>query len=299
MILVYVLCHSKTEFITDLFCLKHNIPGKCICKKHLLKQSKYFENEFYFWWIDNNQIELEQLPNIKYIGLIVAHYVKKTGNKIDFVSIAEQMGKQDFYGILNNNNDSLNTHPLGLSLMNQSVKLLGLSADSFESMRVTHCNYWLMTVDALNKYSREIKKLCELWETSNICTLLNSDSTYSLKKLTKRELLEKTGFPYYTYHPFILERMHKIVLVSLGFRCDEHVEYNPISKVIRAILYNKFHRIKLTDIIQNYMRDKKTFKIDFKCDDLYPYKLYIKYEILNIVYRIKLNQNDIMIPIYK
>src|ERR1700683_4956958 len=87
-VLVYVLCHDGNENEADIFCNRMNTNSACYYKKHKLRQSKYFENEFYLWWLQNEDTEL--VSDIKWVGLIVPHYRTKI-NEIDFLKISKTM----------------------------------------------------------------------------------------------------------------------------------------------------------------------------------------------------------------
>ena len=259
-VIIYVLCHSGNDFEATVFCNKMNkeCDRGCTYRKHRLKQSKYFENEFYFWWLENSKTEL--LPSVRWIGAVVPHYKTKTKEDIDFYEISRSMGNKDFYSFRGSPDDCLNTHPGGMFLLNKTLEKIGLVNSNINNMRVTYFNYWLMSVNALNDYSNYIELIRSLWENDiSLSSLMNKNSMYPLTKLNSQQLMNKIGFPHYTFHTFILERLHKIILTSLGYICDNDREYNP--DMIITNMNDTEDTEDIDDIINN-IKSKNTFVLN-------------------------------------
>lgn len=324
-VIIYVLCHSGNESEADNFCYNMNTNISCVYKKHKLKQTKYFENDFYLWWLENEKIELE--ANVKWIGIIVPHYRSKIKNNIDFYQLSKNMGNRDYIGLAGCNNDNMKTHPGAMSLLNKTLKEIELSNKTIQNMRVSYFNYWLMSVEALKDYSIYVKKIYNLWEgiqdeeslsdkdstyvRNYLRLLMNGNSSYPLRKINSVDLMEKTGFSYYTFHTFILERMHKIILTSLGYVCDINREYNPEINVIEANIYCPTN-INITQIISNKIKNKLTFTVNsnllkeilsLKTLELLPskipQKLTIRYTLgTKIIKTININYGERLIPTF-
>lgn len=244
---VYVPSHLGNSDIVKSFCTL-NTNSNCKFNEFNLNQSKYWENDFFLWVNDNND-ELKT----PFIGFIVSHYKKKLGRNIDFYKESLNMGLNHFKGFKEESSDCLQYHKKGIFLMNQTLDLLGLKNNLYiNTIRCTYYNYWIMSREALILYSKYVLYIKKLWENNitdeefnlfsrvsklNLPLLereMNGNSEYI--NLPSKILQEKTGFKHYTYHTFLLERMHKIILVSNGFQCSDIIEYNPDVTVISAIL---------------------------------------------------------------
>ena len=136
-----------------------------------------------------------------------------------------------------------------------------------------------MSKEALILYSSYVVYIKKLWENNlsnveinelninklNLSALekeMNGNSDYF--NLNSEILKEKTGFPYYTYHTFLLERMHKIILVSNGFQCSDIIEYNPDVNILSAILIINDKEFNIIDKIKELFGTYSQFTITNK-----------------------------------
>ena len=74
---------------------------------------------------------------------------------------------------------------------------------------LVQCNYWMAKPELMQDYINFAKKIKQrMDETSDggLQALLYSDSQYR-GQLSKERLVQISGKPYYTYHPFICERL--------------------------------------------------------------------------------------------
>lgn len=300
-VVVYVLCHDGNEREADNFCDRMNNNINCVYKKYLLRQSKYFENDFYFWWLEGGENEVR--PEIKWIGLIVPHYMTKIG-EVNFYKLSKNMGEREYFGFASCSNDSMKSHPGGMNLINKTLKKLGLINSEIHGLKATYYNYWLMTTKALKDYSLWVQKFYNLWDgiskDEELHYSMNRNSNYPLKKLTPQQLLVKTHFPYYTFHTFILERMHKIVLSSLGYLCEINREYNPDIEILEAIIYSP-NPTNVTNIISNKIKNKLTFQINSRLLTNINSKIThttITYSLNTIIKTITIQPNTILLPVF-
>jgi hypothetical protein len=68
-------------------------------------------------------------------------------------------------------------------------------------------NYWIMRKELFLKYSEVVKRAMELMEEDDVLReWANEDSSYVGNNSTE-VLLEVSGYPYYTFHSFIIERL--------------------------------------------------------------------------------------------
>ena len=242
-IIVFVLCHSGNIKEASNFCRKsstlhENESPICLYLRHELKQSKYFENEFFFWWHENKDKILFKVRSVKWIGCITPHYSTKTKSTLNFIKISQNMeGNKSFFAPLIENMESIRCHPRGIHYFNETMKQLGIIKDKKISMfKASFCNYWLMDLEALNNYSEVIVEIKNLWESNNFIyrNHIHGDPKYFNAKMDKDKLMDKIGFSHYTYHPFLMERMNKLILISMGYKCSNEREYNPDMDVISA-----------------------------------------------------------------
>lgn len=253
-ITVYVPYHDNNINIVYNFC-KENTTDKCKFKEFELEQSKYWENLF-FTSIKEDQLETP------WIGFITPHYKKKLGYEIDFYQESLKMGNQSFKGFREENSDCLQMHPNGINLMNITLDLLNLkNNNNINTFRCSHFNYWIMSKEALIIYSKKVIEIINLWESNKeLNEELNKDSFY--RNLNNNILEKKTGFRHYTYHTFLLERMHKIILVSNGFKCSNIIEYNPDIIINSAILIINDKEYNVIEKINKYFKKYIQFVIN-------------------------------------
>ena len=68
------------------------------------------------------------------------------------------------------------------------------------------CNYWMASPEFLLKYCKFQKSIKRKIDENEELLHINSDSGY-VGKISKERLIEIFGVPYYTYHPFVYERL--------------------------------------------------------------------------------------------
>jgi hypothetical protein len=166
-------------------------------------QTKYFEG--------NGFSKIVNIPHNKYIGILTPSITKKTGLTIPY--ILEKIKHHDadiiplYYSGKNVVEQAVIYHDekfrtLWNWLLNQVNFPIDVEIPSF------FCNLWIIK----NKYFKEflffIEKIKNILDNApkEIQCILNSDSMYE-GTIKQEDLLLKTGYSYYTYHPFVTERV--------------------------------------------------------------------------------------------
>jgi hypothetical protein len=102
-------------------------------------------------------------------------------------------------------------HPLFSRIWVRLLSRMGYPGHQILSRTIplVQCNYWMAKPDLMQEYINFAKKIKQrMDETSDggLQALLYSDSQYR-GQLSKERLVQISGKPYYTYHPFICERL--------------------------------------------------------------------------------------------
>jgi hypothetical protein len=86
------------------------------------------------------------------------------------------------------------------------LRELGIKA---RKMRGFYSNLWVLERERFIEFLCLIRRVFNILESApdEIRYLLESDANYRSGNLSPTILLERTGFSYYTYYPFILERI--------------------------------------------------------------------------------------------
>ena len=166
-------------------------------------QTKYFEGAGFS--------KITNIPNKKYIGILTPSITKKTGLSIDF--IVDRINYHDadiiplFYYGTNVVDQAVIYHNEKFRivwnwLLNQINFPTDVEIPSF------FCNLWILKKKYFLEFLFFINKIILILEGSppEIQMILNSDSMYE-GRISREDLLLKTGYSYYTYHPFMTERV--------------------------------------------------------------------------------------------
>lgn len=174
-----------------------------------LKQDKFFESQLFALDLSNS------IKDSDYVGHITYSYQSKM-QPFDFVKIVNDSSTSvDIYGFLHINHDTYafaeEFHPGFLRIWSYLLKALGYGDfRDYGTPLAFYCNYWIMKKSCFERYQAIAKKaMLILSEDSNIRDFVNMDSNYkgTLKALSPETLMGICGKPYYTFHPFIMERL--------------------------------------------------------------------------------------------
>jgi hypothetical protein len=158
-----------------------------------------------------------------YYGVLSWRFSQKTGKKgVDVQSAIERdADRPDVYSFFGNAPDAnvwlravLVCHPLRLAEIAQKIfNRLGRTEDIFElKTPVIYSNYWIARPFVLERYVSEmlVPAMSLMEEDDEIRTLCFEDARYRPvhhRALSPRKCKKIFGRPYYTYHPFICERL--------------------------------------------------------------------------------------------
>lgn len=151
--------------------------------------------------------------SIKANPLFTYSYCKKIPN-YDFEDIVADNKPADIIAL---NPDWLKTPMLALAkrchrgfqdIWDRLVLLLGYGhLKGHDVEHPFYCNYWIMKKDHLLKYCEVAKRAMHLIETDQeLNNLCHRNSGYR-GSVSRPDLVRISGRPYYTFHPFVMERL--------------------------------------------------------------------------------------------
>lgn len=205
-ILIYILYHNQESFKLASRFLKFKWA-----KLRKIYSTKYFES-MVFLYLDNNR---DEWINKKFVGFLTYNSYLK----INLYDIELLVQKYSHYDVIPFNNyyntplliSSEYFHPSFINIWEQILLLLNYNINDILSLDIPvfYNNYWMAKPKWIIKYIEFYKNVIYIMENNmNIKYLLNQNSKYNGKLLQYPELLIKiAGRPYYTFHPFIIERI--------------------------------------------------------------------------------------------
>ena len=204
--IIYVMYHDEESYNTAKMFQKYEWA-----RFQKLGNSIFFENAF-FPILKTKQGEWESK---QYVGLVSYNIVKKQNLKrFPLRTIIDSAGDADvitFFGYARQDLLSQATfmHPKFLDIWLNLLLKLGYKMEDILSNRIPMfpCNCWMAKPDWMKRYVDFAVQAMELLEKDEgLRTLCYNDSGYR-SNLSKGKLIEISGKPYYTYHPFIMERL--------------------------------------------------------------------------------------------
>ncbi len=99
-------------------------------------------------------------------------------------------------------------HPGFLALWSKLIAQLGYGDyRQYGTPAAFYCNYWIMKSPLYSEYRTIALRAIELLESDpELVPLAQKNSNYK-GSVTPEKLLEMTGQPHYTFHPFVMERL--------------------------------------------------------------------------------------------
>lgn len=142
----------------------------------------------------------------------------------DFQELAKRHHDKDVIALMPANHNMYafaeTYHPGFLQIWERLIKLLGYNDYKSYGVPVPfYCNYWIMKRDVFLKYQSVAKLAINFLTTDPVLVeLANKDSNYrgTHECLPPHRLQEICGKPYYTFHPFILERLVCFFVIAEG-----------------------------------------------------------------------------------
>lgn len=152
---------------------------------------------------------IENIPDFEYIGIITPSLYRKT--KLTIKQIIEKVNQEDLIPLYPGNQDLL-TQAIESHGKNFEIIWIWLMKSlniKIRKLKVFYSNLWVLKRSKFIEYINLARKAMDLLDNApdNIKILLNSDAKYITGKLSAEALLKKTNYKYYTYYPFIMERL--------------------------------------------------------------------------------------------
>jgi hypothetical protein len=180
------------------------------------------------------QIDTGTIPDVDYVGFITPSFFKKSGIKsLDniFNLEVEQNAVCGYYLTDKTNtciNKSAGYHGDSfIKLWNHILTESGYEHFVGKDFICSYSNLWVaerqFTVEFILFIRKVIHILCSL--TDDWKLLLNSDSKYNGSLLEGGRINDVIGFPYYTFHPFICERMIGLFAALKEYKYIDYNEY--------------------------------------------------------------------------
>jgi hypothetical protein len=216
-VLVYVLFHNdETEARA-----RKDFGKYSWVKLHRIQSSKYCES-IIFPYLLLNDIEWKTYD---YVGIITysftdkqkKSYLKNVINSIHANIIDDNIDVIGLHGI-KSKKTIFNSHP-GIEEHLRSLIVQIGAVNSYNNLTGFYNNYWIAKVHVFRSYLRFFDIAHKLIENN---PLLNSDSGYK-KTTNQNTLISNFGYPYYTWHPFICERL--ICIFCAYYKLRVHVLY--------------------------------------------------------------------------
>lgn len=168
-----------------------------------LSSTKYFESEFF------DRIEIDE--HAKYIGMITYSILWKPRIfKMNLKNILEN-SHADVIAFNHLPNDTLRKtdkdHPIFTRIWCRLIKKLfpDFEGDPLDdSVKMFYNNYWVAKPNLFRRYQEVLKKAMVFLEED---PKVYEDAHYKSGKLSSTQLEKINGKGYYTYHPFVIERL--------------------------------------------------------------------------------------------
>jgi hypothetical protein len=205
-ILIYILYHNHESFKMASRFLKFKWA-----KLTKIYSTKYFES-IIFIYLDQNRAEW---INKKFVGFLTYNSYKKI-SLFDIEYLAKQYSNYDVIPFNNVFSSPLLIiseyyHPSFINIWEQILLLLNYDINDILSLKIPvfYNNYWMAKPEWVLKYIEFYKNVVHIMENNmKIKYLLYQNSSYKGKLLEYPGILIKIcGRPYYTFHPFIIERI--------------------------------------------------------------------------------------------
>jgi hypothetical protein len=204
--IIYVLYHDDNSYkIAQLF-EKYEWA-----QLYKLGNSILFENAF-FPILQTKQQEWETK---QYVGLVSYNIVKKQSLKyFPLRRTIEESDNADVIAFFKYSGKDLITqatyfHPKFLDIWLDLLLKMGFDMKDILSDKIPMypCNCWIAKPEWMKRYIEFVMKAIHIMDTDDyIKKLLYTDSGYR-SNLSKKQLIKISGQPYYTHHPFVLERL--------------------------------------------------------------------------------------------
>lgn len=209
-ILVYLIYHDNASYKIVARYKKYNY-----IRLFYNESTKYFESNI-FKYLSGNKNEW---INKDYVGILTYSFEKKIFMNLDNIynKIIEILNNNPdcklitfYHGILQNRINSIYFHGKIKEIFDHTLSEFGIEVPvDYSKITPFYRNYWLTTSELMAKYidfALEYMKRLDDESDLFLQVMVNSNAKYN-GVLSKEKLLKITGFPYYTNHCFVMERL--------------------------------------------------------------------------------------------
>lgn len=208
-ILIYLIYHDDRSY--EVIEKYKDLP---YVKLYFNETTKYFESRIFRYLLENKNEWIGK----DYVGILTYSFERKirTNLEILFTRLTETIitNNSDLIIFYNTNIPNVSVgsivHPKQNEIFNHVLPKFDYNLPiNYRNIPAFFCNYFVTKTKWMEKYVEFAIKFMEYLDDSSdiyLQNLLNSNSCY-IGKVKKEKLLEITGFPYYTHHPFIMERL--------------------------------------------------------------------------------------------
>lgn len=228
-ILIYLIYHDEKSYK-----MVEKYKNYKYIKLFFNESTKYFESNIFRYLCENK----DEWINKNYVGILTYSYQKKINMTL------ENIYEKIMWVITTNKDCKLITYYQGYTWLFRSKKSINLNFHGkikeifdytlpllldiklpipYDEITPFYCNYWLTTSELMLEYVEfALKYMEKLDDNTDIIlqNMLNSDAKY-MGSLSKERLKNITGFPYYTNHCFVMERLPCIYFWKRGIKPNQ------------------------------------------------------------------------------
>jgi hypothetical protein len=220
-ILIYLIYHDNKSY--EVIKKYENYP---YIKIFYNQSTKYFESYIY-WYLHKNKHEWQGMD---YVGMLTYSFMSKINIKLDelYQRVLQSLHTTD-YDLISFYNFPFNMlrsfHGKIGEIFNSTLHEFGFKVPiNFSNVYVFFCNYWITKPYLMSEYLDFATKYMTKLDNQNnkyLQLALNSNSGYTKvrgAKLLPERLMQIAGFPYYTHHAFVMERLPCLFFWNKGLR---------------------------------------------------------------------------------
>lgn len=199
---VHVCFHDGVEDHVESVLYRHPymIPYR-------LHSTKYYESEFF--------MNVDVDDSADYIGMVTYKIIHKSNL---LKTIESSNADVITFHVLPTEKieDTDKHHPKFTKIWKRLTERLGVSPQCCDPMFFR--NYWVAKPHVLREYQKFIQRAAEILEEDPD---VYENAHYKEGTLSKERLVEITGRPYYTYHPFVLERLPCLFVKCFSYSFEQ------------------------------------------------------------------------------
>ena len=227
-----------------------------LCKEH----PHFFESRGFL------QLDIDTIPNVDYIGFLTPSFFKKTDIKSLDDIIQLKLKPNTVCGFYKTEQMKIclseaekNHGPVFTQLWNHILTELGCSHFIGKDFICSYSNMWVTDRQNVIKYILFIRKVIHILNsaTDEWVALLNSDSKYNGSLLRRGRIKDIIGFPHYTFHSFVCERMIGLFAALNAYNYVDfkgRVKQNNLIELPRVLCIMACHTnnaLKLNAVVNN------------------------------------------------